>query len=266
MIQSISSPHHNCVDYTMTIPEKPRQNEVTKDSRQDFGDKQVSSSQSDGLVSDTPDISPTDTDVALELAPTGGSELAQAFANEHIARQFKKFNATFEEIVSKESSSTLSLFPFIRGRLSQYALLHQYDEVAILQEVYARTIDKIRQGREITNHYAWIRSVALRYIQELSRNHRRNVTIDNQLLELLAPVEGINEQFLTDEMLKIRRAFQELASEERLLLSLKTVQDLSWNEIQQIWITSGYGDLSLAALRKRKERALSHLRTLYHSL
>lgn len=266
MIQSISSQQHNCVDFTMTAPEKPRKDEVTKDSRQNFEDKQMPSLQPDGLASDTPDICPTDTDNNRELSPTDGSELEQEFANEHIARQFKKLNATFEEIVSKESSSALSLFPFIRGRLSQYDLLQQYDEVAILQEVYTRTIDKIRQGREITNHYAWIRSVGLRYIQELSRNHRRNVNVDNQLLEMLAPVEGINERFLTDEMLKIRQAFQELASEERLLLSLKTVQDLSWNEIQQIWMTSGYGELSLPALRKRKERALSHLRTIYHSL
>ena len=226
----------------------------------------MSSAQSDDLVPDPSDIYPADTNDNIELSLPDGAELAQEFATEHIARQFTKFNTTFEEIVSKESSSAHSLFPFIRGRLSQYSLLQQYDEVAILQEVYARTIDKIRQGREITNHYAWIRSVALRYIRELSRKHSRNVNSETQLLELMAPVEGINEQFLTDEMLKIRRAFQELSSEERLLLSLKTVQDLSWNEIQQIWTASGYDELSLPALRKRKERALSHLRTLYHSL
>ncbi|PSN14195.1 hypothetical protein C7293_12680 [filamentous cyanobacterium CCT1] len=193
-------------------------------------------------------------------------DLPTRFVDECIAREVAKLDATFGEIFSRESSSARSLFPFIRGKLIQYRLWPLYDEIAILQEVYARTIEKILEGRKITNQYGWIRSVSFRYIRELNRKQGRSTGVDESFLETLMPVEEIDEESLTDEMLKIQRAFQELSSEERLLLSLKTVQDLSWSEIQQIWIEKGYGNLSIPALRKRKERALSHLRMLYHSM
>lgn len=227
------------------------------------------------LSDQTPDL---DSDLAENQAPSkmpGGDimlplpvdvDLPTRFADECVAREVTKLDATFGEIFSRESSSARSLFPFIRGKLIQYRLWPLYDEIAILQEVYARTIEKILEGREITNQYGWIRSVSFRYIRELNRNQGRSTGVDESFLETLAPVEEIDEESLTDEMLKIQRAFQELSSEERLLLSLKTVQDLSWSAIQQIWIEKGYGNLSIPALRKRKERALSHLRMLYHSM
>jgi DNA-directed RNA polymerase specialized sigma24 family protein len=255
----------------MTQHNQPHNTEVTINSEQEFMEGQDISAQDQSLDTKAeicpsyiePGNNPMEAPIVMDAE---AAELSRKFTDEHTARQFAKFNETFKEIVSKESSSARSIFPFIRGKLYQYRLYQLYDEVAILQEVYARTVDKILQGREITNHYAWIRSVSFRYIRELSRKHGRNTNADETLLELLAPTEDINEEFLTDEMLKIRRAFQELSSEEKLLLSLKTVRDLSWDEIKTIWVERGYGTLSIPALRKRKERALSHLRTIYHSM
>ena len=196
----------------------------------------------------------------------GAISLPKQYANEHMARQANMFNVTFEEIINRESDSGSSIFPFIRGKLSQYKLWPRYDEVAILQEVWLRTLEKILEGRTITNHYAWIRSVAFRYIQELSRKHLRNFDVDSSLMEAFTPVETVDEDFLTDEMLKVRRAFDRLSPEEQLLLSLRSIQDLSWPEIQQTWIAQGHDEVSLPALRKRKERALSRLRQIYHEL
>ncbi|MEM9150280.1 MAG: sigma-70 family RNA polymerase sigma factor [Cyanobacteria bacterium P01_F01_bin.3] len=256
----------------MSQHEIPREGEVSKDCEHQFDQEITPSDPMDSLLSEASDTSlssstPNPSNTAQ--VPASDAEFAQELSDAHIAHQRRKFNATFEEIIAKESSSARSMFPFIRSKLIQFHLQRRYDEVAILQEVYARTIAKILDGREITNHYAWIRAVAFRYIRELSRKHSRNLNIDTPILELLAPTADINtidEEFLTDEMLKIRRAFRELSSEEQLLLSLKAVQDLSWAEIQKIWIAEGHGKVSLATLRKRKERALSHLRRLYHSL
>lgn len=252
----------------MTQPNQFNKPEEPTNAENRSIEEQGPSDQEPDLDSDVSEIysSSTEPGVDITLPPSVDDDLSKSFADEHIARQFAKINATYGEIISRESSSSRSLFPFIRGKLFQYRLWPLYDEVAILNEVYARTVDKILEGREIINHYAWIRSVSFRYIRELSRKHSRSTGADESFLEALAPVEAIDERFLTDEMLKMRRAFQELSSEERLLLSLKTVQDLSWNEIQKIWIEKGYGKLSIPALRKRKERALSHLRTLYHSM
>lgn len=254
----------------MSQHEIPREDEFSKDYEQNFDQERKSSEPMNSSLSEASDTSlPSSTPSHSDAEQAATSGFTQELTDTHIAHQFRKFNATFEEIVARESSSALSIFPFIRSKLIQFNLQRRYDEIAILQEVYARTVAKILDGREITNHYAWIRSVAFRYIRELSRKHSRNVNIDAPILELLVPTVGIDNidgEFLTDEMLKIRRAFRELSAEEQLLLSLKAVQDLSWAEIQKIWIAEGYGEISLAALRKRKERALSHLRKLYHSL
>lgn len=256
----------------MTQHDQPKKPEVAANSEQGFMEGQDIPADNQDLDIDdsgtcSSRIEPNSNIVESPiLMDNAAAELSRKFADEHIARQFIKLNEVFEDLVSKESSAARSIFPFIRGKLFQYRLWRLYDEVAILQEVYARTVDKILQGREITNHNAWIRSVSFLYIRELSRKHSRNTNVDETLLELLAPAEDINEGFLTDEMLKIRKAFQDLSSEERLLLSLKTLQDRSWSEIQGIWSASGYGDLSIPALRKRKERALSHLRMIYHEM
>ena len=198
--------------------------------------------------------------------PIDSIDLSRQFADERIARQVTKFNETFEEIMNRESASSSSIFPFIRGKLSQYNLWPRYDEAAILQEVCLRTLDKILEGRTITNPYAWIRSVAFRYIQELSREHHRTLDANAALLETVTPVETVDEDLLTDEMLKVRRAFTQLSPEEQLLLSLKSIENFSWPDVQTAWNNQGYEKISLAALRKRKERALSHLRQIYHSL
>ncbi|MDB9529938.1 sigma-70 family RNA polymerase sigma factor [Oscillatoria sp. CS-180] len=194
------------------------------------------------------------------------TSLSKQFADEHIVRQWHKFNETFEEIMNRRSASASSIFPFIRSKLLQYELWPRYDEAAILQEIYLRTLEKIQEGRTITNHYAWIRSVAFRYIQELSRKHRRDLDSEPSSLEILMSPKTVDEDLLTDEMLKVGAAFVKLSKEEQLLLSLKSIQNLSWPEVQRAWIDRGYGELSLSTLRKRKERALSHLRMIYHSL
>lgn len=264
---SLSNRH--CNHTNMSQHEMPREGEFSKDHTHEVDQEKISSEPIDISSSETSLTSSSPNHSNTAQVPASDAEFAQELANAHVAHQFTKFNATFEEIIAKESSSAHSIFPFIRSKLIQFNLQCRYDETAILQEVYARTIAKILNGREITNHYAWIRSVAFRYIRELSRKHIRNVNIDASILELLTPtvnVDHIDGEFLTDEILKIRRAFRDLSSEEQLLLSLKAVQDLSWAEIQKIWIAEGYGEISLTNLRKRKERALSHLRKLYHSL
>jgi DNA-directed RNA polymerase specialized sigma24 family protein len=248
---------------TMPTFDQPWDDNLFPDSCQESQSEQLSEHE-DARPDPTENVS-DDTGIDDDVGGFG-EDLLSKLTDAHIAHQFKKFNETFEEIVSRQSSSAVSLFPFIRGKLFQFGLWQQYDEVAILQEVYSRTIEKILAGRTITNPYAWIRSVAFRYIRELSRKNHRHISVDDALLEVLAPTEGIDEQFLTDEMLKLRKAFNQLSDEERLLLSLKAVQDLSWIEIQRAWTREGYGKLSLPTLRKRKERALSRLRKIYHAL
>ena len=177
-------------------------------------EKQEFSGQAPDSGSDVSEIhaSSAETSGSITLPLSVDDDFSRSFADDHIACQFAKINATYEEIITRENSSARALFPFIRGKLCQYRLLPLYDEIAILQEVYSRTVIKILEGREIINQYAWIRSVAFRYIRELNRKHGRSTGIDESFLDAVAPVESSDEEFLMDEMLKMHRAFQCLRS------------------------------------------------------
>lgn len=168
-------------------------------------------------------------------------------------------------LVSKSPEAS-SVFPFIRGKLHQFNLWPKYDETAILQEVFLRTIAKIHEGREITNPAAWTCSVAYRYIRELSRLEGRQSVASDEYLESLAANQDDDRAFLTDQMLRVRTAFKQLSTEERIILSQKVIKKKSWPEIQTFLKERGYGDYTLPTLRQRKKRILERLRGLFHEL
>lgn len=182
-----------------------------------------------------------------------------------VAHQLQLYIAFYLTLISKSSEAS-SVFPFIRGKLHQFGLWPLYDETAILQEVFIRTIAKIYEGRIITNPPAWTCSVAYRYIRELSRAEIRHTNASDEYLESLTASDNADREFLTDQMLHVRHAFQQLDIEERLILSLKVIQNKSWTEIQYLLKEKGYGDYQLPALRQRKKRILEKLRGLFHEL
>jgi DNA-directed RNA polymerase specialized sigma24 family protein len=182
-----------------------------------------------------------------------------------IALQLQTYIIFYLLLISKSSEAS-SVFPFIRSKLHQFDLWPQYDETAILQEVFVRTIVKIYEGRTITNPSAWTCSVAYRYIRELSRGQTRYTYTSDEYLESLTASDNTNREILTDQMLRVRDAFKRLSTEERLILSLKVIQNKTWAEIQFLLREKGYGDYKLNTLRQRKKRILEKLRGIFHEL
>ena len=182
-----------------------------------------------------------------------------------VAIQLQLYISFYLILISKSSEAS-SVFPFIRSKLHQFELWPQYDETAILQEVFIRTITKIHEGRTITNPSAWTCSVAYRYIRELSRCQTRYTYASDEFLESLTASEVADREFLTDKMLRVRDAFKHLSTEERLILSLKVIKKKSWAEIQFFLKEKGYGDYNLDTLRQRKKRILEKLRGIFHKL
>ena len=67
-------------------------------------------------------------------------------------------------------------------------------------------------------------------------------------------------------MERVKIALTHLTVEDKELLQLKIVDNLSWKEIYQYWNNTGREVENESTLRKRKQRALKNLRKIYHSL
>ncbi len=75
-------------------------------------------------------------------------------------------------------------------------------------------------------------------------------------------IEEIDEEFFK----RIKLAFERLEPEEKEILLLKTVENLSWKEIKSYLDLQGRKTQAESTLRKRKERALKRLRDIFNSL
>jgi DNA-directed RNA polymerase specialized sigma24 family protein len=192
-------------------------------------------------------------------------EIASEFYETQVAYQLQLYNEFYYTLIS-QSFEASSMFPFIRSKLIQFGLWPQYDETVILQEVFIRTLAKIYEGRIITNPSAWTRSVAYRYIRELSRVEVQHTVTSDEYLESLTASEEADREFLVDQMLHASSAFEQLSTEEQLILSLKVIENKPWAEIQHFLKEKGYGDYNLSALKQRKKRIVEKLRGLFHTL
>lgn len=179
--------------------------------------------------------------------------------------ELDRYNEFYQEILHPYSATGILIFAFVRSKLYQYNLRFQHDEASILSEVYIRTIDHIAKGGNVTNASAWTKAVAYNVIREIARRKPKNQQIDDSFLENLlhhSPLETEGDcTILTAKILKMREAFKLLDPKEQLLIYRKIILNESWATIQK-----AYGDHSLAALRKQKERAIAKLRKIYTSL
>lgn len=182
--------------------------------------------------------------------------------------EFDRLNEFYADLLQPKSAIAQPIFGFIRSKLIQHNLRSWCDEVAVLLWVYLRSVDHIAEGGKITNHSAWVKSVAFNIIRETSRRNKRYQSFDEPLIESLSYHHTLDSDDidLTDDMIKVRDAFKALSSKEQLLIYQKVVMNESWTTIQDFLKQEGHGDHSLAALRKQKERAMAKLRNIYHSL
>jgi RNA polymerase sigma factor (sigma-70 family) len=158
----------------------------------------------------------------------------------------------------------MAIGAYLRRTLRQFRLDRLYDEADILVEVYMRAHRLIQGGVTIANPYAWTKRVAYNVIRELSRKEKRH---KHESLEdyhfhdhpMVTPLD-----VKTDSEL-LQQAMRTLEPAEQRILELKIIEEYSWEEIQDILAQEGE-NVSVAALRKRKQRALEKLHQIYHSL
>ncbi|MEH2180502.1 sigma-70 family RNA polymerase sigma factor [Nostoc sp.] len=177
------------------------------------------------------------------------------------------FDEEFRVLLDSGSSSAHSMLAFIKRSLAQFNLSNSYTPTWVINEAYMRGIKLLATGKQIEKPLAWIRATAYNIIREQSRERSRFLRFEESMTEIHVNASLAFSEEIEEELFKrVNLAFEKLEPEEKEILSLKMIKNLSWKEIQLHLILQGKEVQNEATLRKRKERALKHLRSIYHSL
>ncbi|MEA5567500.1 sigma-70 family RNA polymerase sigma factor [Anabaena sp. UHCC 0399] len=177
------------------------------------------------------------------------------------------FDQEFNTLLNSGSPSANSMLAFIKRSLAQFHLSNSYSITWVLNEAYMRGVKLITAGERIEKPLAWVRRTAYNIIREQSRELKRCLPLEESLIESQSDLhfpsieEDDNEFFQ-----RIKLAFEKLEPQEREILLLKTIKNLSWKEIKSHLESQGKVIQTESTLRKRKERALKHLRDIFNSL
>lgn len=177
------------------------------------------------------------------------------------------FNEEFLVLLDSGSPSATSMLAFIKRSLAQFNLSNSYTPTWVLNEAYLRGIKLLTTGEQIEKPLPWIRATAYNIIREQSREFSRFSQFDENMIESHVNCSlNVSEEIEEELFKRVSLAFEKLEPNEKEILSLKMIKNLSWEEIKLHLILQGEEIQNVATLRKRKERALKHLRSIYHSL
>lgn len=173
---------------------------------------------------------------------------------EHAANRCPVLVVTLEQDLA-------GLDKFVEIRLRQFRLYGRYTSNDIINECVVRLGVAVSQGKAIPCPAGWLRVTALNHIQELYRQEKKTTSYDPVVLSAL-PL-GVEAD--SDPESQYRLLYESLCAlpvDQRELLELRFLQQLSWNIIAERFLERGEFVRS-TALRKRGERALMALRRIY---
>ncbi len=184
----------------------------------------------------------------------------------------RQFNHDVQFLLQPQNPDARSLLAFIHRTIRQFGLEGYITEVDVFVEAYLRGVNYTRStGRQIFQSRAWLRKTAYHIIREWQRDRAKycDVAFD-ELLE--QGTVGYHEDFppgeagdwIEENIQRVIEAFQRLDGRDRILIQWKIIENLSWKTIHDRLVAQGEADVSLAALRKRGQRALERLRQNYH--
>jgi len=157
-------------------------------------------------------------------------------------------------------ANSLSLLLSVQAELNRYGLARSESASDVLHIALLRGKKTIDNGKIIPNPSAWLRLTCRYVIKEKKRGSQREAQFDSVDSIAAQPSEDIAENAYSGKYSALAKELQRLSDDDRELLTLKVVHELSWEEIQIRLVDMGYPKYSLAALRKRKSRAVQRLR------
>lgn len=162
------------------------------------------------------------------------------------------------------------LLIFFRLRLTQVGLKGRYQPEEILSEAVLRLEYALEMGKNIYNREAWLKTTGFFYILELRRHESKFATLNIDVNETSSKSVYIQnsytigvEQLETEETYQLLgKSILELQASERELLVMRFYDNMSWDEIAQLYASRGE-TISVTTLRQRGSRVLKCLRKVY---
>lgn len=129
----------------------------------------------------------------------------------------------------------------------------------VISEVYLRTLPKISSGTNIDHPTPWIKAVALNYIRELNRKHKRELRLEDESSIEAQPDCSDDNTFVNERIQHLKKALSKLKSLDCRIVHLYYLQNKSCKEVVKILQAEGT-EITELALRKRAERIKHKLR------
>ncbi|MEC4984690.1 MAG: sigma-70 family RNA polymerase sigma factor [Oscillatoria sp. PMC 1068.18] len=188
--------------------------------------------------------------------------------------ELQKFQDEVSFLLKDKNSQARSLFYFIQRSLFQFHLNSCYEVNEIINIVYLRGIKLTKSGKAIHNPVGWLRTTSYNVIREISRAKRERLFLEygeasESKLAQENPPPNILDSLITEEEVSkdirlIQKALAHLSEEERQIIELRTVRQLSWEEVKNHLSQKEQLELKISTLRKRGQRTLNKLREIYH--
>ena len=176
------------------------------------------------------------------------------------------------EILGTGNSYAYSAIATVRRHLHSFRLTHQFEPHEILFEAYLRGKAAQRRGDHIRNPHAWLKSTAFNIVREQSRKARQRIVVsyeDNDYrtgddtLNLLEKIDLTHEVKL---LYKALREFEKENAATAQLLIWRTIEEMSWDDIEARLRATTSGDIpNQATLRQRVARGKKRVRHILHS-
>ncbi|MEL6250010.1 MAG: hypothetical protein AAFY78_19040 [Cyanobacteria bacterium J06648_16] len=177
------------------------------------------------------------------------------------------------EILGTGNSYAYSAIATVRRHLHTFHLTHFFEPNEILFEAYLRGKAVQRRGELIRNPHAWLKSTAFNIVREKSRKVRQRVVVSYDENEYRVGTETgcMLDRLDLDHQIKLLykalREFEKENADTAQLLIWRTIDRLSWEEIQAKLRATTDGEIpNGATLRQRVARGKKRVRHILHSL
>ena len=190
--------------------------------------------------------------------------------NQSKRTQVQGYKASFSIAVSalmqpdnREGTRILNAFQ----RLAKQLNIRNFDPLEVLSEATYRGIESIERKQEpIQSATAWLRAIGARVIKDQVRAEiRARKLIEKHSYKTEASDTWLKLMF-AEEGMAAYEALQLLSSDDRCILRLRFIEEMSYKDIQTRYLKTKCVSVKVPTLRKRESRAVARLKTKFKEI
>jgi RNA polymerase sigma-70 factor, ECF subfamily len=130
----------------------------------------------------------------------------------------------------------------------------------VVQEAFIQAYLKLDTFQQSSQFFTWLYRIAFNYALSTRRRHRKKISLDQAReesgTEPMAKSDGPDANLIQREnVLQLRSALNELSDDHRAILTLREMEDISYEDIATIL------EISIGTVRSRLSRARAALKT-----